>query len=131
MFAACFVWRPSKTLAFERFDEEVWLRENVNSARELDAVLSRSGPVAQLGARFHGMEEVVGSIPTRSTNSYHNGINHLKIAKVTGQTWDTNGIEDVAANRVAEMGAQAPLCNGSVAPSQPRDDARNYVPALD
>jgi hypothetical protein len=25
------------------------------------------GPVAQLGARFHGMEEVVGSIPTRST----------------------------------------------------------------
>ena len=27
-----------------------------------------SGPVAQLGARFHGMEEVVGSNPTRSTN---------------------------------------------------------------
>ena len=26
-----------------------------------------NGPVAQLGARFHGMEEVVGSIPTRST----------------------------------------------------------------
>jgi hypothetical protein len=25
--------------------------------------------VAQLGARFHGMEEVVGSIPTRSTKS--------------------------------------------------------------
>jgi hypothetical protein len=24
--------------------------------------------VAQLGARFHGMEEVVGSNPTRSTN---------------------------------------------------------------
>ena len=24
--------------------------------------------MAQLGARFHGMEEVVGSIPTRSTN---------------------------------------------------------------
>src|ERR1700719_361492 len=31
-----------------------------------------SGPVAQLGARFHGMEEVVGSIPTRSTNSLNN-----------------------------------------------------------
>ena len=29
------------------------------------------GPVAQLGARFHGMEEVVGSIPTRSTNLKH------------------------------------------------------------
>ncbi len=27
------------------------------------------GPVAQLGARFHGMEEVVGSIPTRSHQS--------------------------------------------------------------
>ena len=27
------------------------------------------GPVAQLGARFHGMEEVVGSNPTRSTKS--------------------------------------------------------------
>jgi hypothetical protein len=30
------------------------------------------GPVAQLGARFHGMEEVVGSIPTRSTKSLYN-----------------------------------------------------------
>ena len=30
--------------------------------------LPPSGPVAQLGARFHGMEEVVGSIPIRSTN---------------------------------------------------------------
>lgn len=27
-----------------------------------------SGPVAQLGARFHGMEEVDGSNPSRSTN---------------------------------------------------------------
>ena len=26
-----------------------------------------SGPVAQLGARFHGMDEVIGSIPIRST----------------------------------------------------------------
>ncbi len=33
------------------------------------AFLSRSGPVAQLGARFHGMEEVAGSIPARSTKS--------------------------------------------------------------
>src|SRR4029077_8391878 len=29
-----------------------------------------SGPVAQLGARFHGMEEVVGSNPTRSTKFF-------------------------------------------------------------
>src|SRR5712692_4247544 len=28
----------------------------------------KSGPVAQLGARFHGMEEVDGSNPSRSTN---------------------------------------------------------------
>ena len=36
--------------------------------------LPRSGPVAQLGARFHGMEEVVGSIPTRSTNLHSDDI---------------------------------------------------------
>jgi hypothetical protein len=30
-------------------------------------VPTSGGPVAQLGARFHGMEEVVGSNPTRST----------------------------------------------------------------
>ena len=29
-----------------------------------------SGPVAQLGARFHGMEEVIGSNPIRSTKSF-------------------------------------------------------------
>jgi hypothetical protein len=28
--------------------------------------------VAQLGARFHGMEEVIGSIPIRSTNKPNN-----------------------------------------------------------
>jgi hypothetical protein len=28
--------------------------------------------VAQLGARFHGMEEVIGSIPIRSTNYFLN-----------------------------------------------------------
>ena len=32
----------------------------------------KSGPVAQLGARFHGMEEVIGSIPIRSTNKSNN-----------------------------------------------------------
>ena len=31
----------------------------------------RCGPVAQLGARFHGMEEVQGSNPCRSTKSFH------------------------------------------------------------
>jgi hypothetical protein len=39
------------------------------------ATPNQSGPVAQLGARFHGMEEVVGSIPTRSTKfSQHFGL---------------------------------------------------------
>src|SRR4029077_20284120 len=37
-----------------------------------------SGPVAQLGARFHGMEEVVGSIPTRSTNLNPPRIKHFQ-----------------------------------------------------
>src|SRR5271163_3570805 len=41
------------------------------------------GPVAQLGARFHGMEEVVGSIPTRSTNSLNN---------LEGETAFRNGV---------------------------------------
>lgn len=27
------------------------------------------GPLAQLGERLHGMEEVIGSIPTRSTKT--------------------------------------------------------------
>jgi hypothetical protein len=35
----------------------------------IEEVLPKSGPVAQLGARFHGMEEVTGSIPVRSTNN--------------------------------------------------------------
>ncbi len=62
-----------------RFDEavsELALTISPRSARILKAVRNgqsvvspNSGPVAQLGARFHGMEEVVGSIPTRSTNS--------------------------------------------------------------
>jgi hypothetical protein len=38
------------------------------SAR-IERVLPKSGPVAQLGARFHGMEEVIGSIPIRSTKT--------------------------------------------------------------
>src|SRR5580704_1651367 len=33
-------------------------------------ILFGSGPVAQLGARFHGMEEVKGSNPFRSTKSF-------------------------------------------------------------
>jgi hypothetical protein len=35
--------------------------------------------VAQLGARFHGMEEVVGSIPTRSTKSSNTRLRPLAL----------------------------------------------------
>ncbi len=42
------------------FDESALNGEN-------EEVVHASGPVAQLGARFHGMEEVIGSIPIRST----------------------------------------------------------------
>ncbi len=42
-----------------KFDEPRRLNENKK--------VGHCGPVAQLGARFHGMEEVIGSIPIRST----------------------------------------------------------------
>jgi hypothetical protein len=42
------------------FDGIVMLQQNKGCS-------SLCGPVAQLGARFHGMEEVIGSIPIRST----------------------------------------------------------------
>jgi len=44
-----------------------------------------SGPVAQLGARFHGMEEVIGSIPIRSTNHFNN------LADVLSGAWQHFG----------------------------------------
>src|ERR1051326_7006317 len=60
-------WQPRSALTI-----------SARSARMIKAVLHgqplvspKNGPVAQLGARFHGMEEVVGSIPTRSTKSHH------------------------------------------------------------
>jgi hypothetical protein len=49
------------------FDYGARLRENEGDVTVSGVVPPQSGPVAQLGARFHGMEEVVGSIPTRST----------------------------------------------------------------
>ncbi len=38
----------------------------------------KNGAIAQLGERFNGIEEVVGSIPSGSTNQ----INHLKLADI-------------------------------------------------
>ena len=41
--------------------------EKIRACPRFTGIPAECGPVAQLGARFHGMEEVVGSIPTRST----------------------------------------------------------------
>jgi hypothetical protein len=49
----------------------ITLTNELQSAK-IEGVLPESGPVAQLGARFHGMEEVIGSIPIRSTNKPNN-----------------------------------------------------------
>jgi hypothetical protein len=46
---------------------KMWVKMNQHFPSNPDIVGFNRGPVAQLGARFHGMEEVVGSIPTRST----------------------------------------------------------------
>ncbi len=46
--------------------------ETRQSGENKRVVPTWSGPVAQLGARFHGMEEVIGSIPIRSTKSLKN-----------------------------------------------------------
>ena len=47
---------------------------------ELQLFVFKRGPVAQLGARFHGMEEVAGSIPARSTNL--NQLNQRKLGNL-------------------------------------------------
>ena len=41
----------------------------VGGAESLHNQSLADGAIAQLGERFHGMEEVVGSIPTSSTNT--------------------------------------------------------------
>jgi hypothetical protein len=54
------------------FDARQWLASLTRADR--DGMIGssrscRSGPVAQLGARLNGIQEVTGSIPVRSTNS--------------------------------------------------------------
>src|SRR5215813_5242871 len=46
--------------------------EKIKRIPDVQVFPPKCGPVAQLGARFHGMEEVVGSIPTRSTKFLNN-----------------------------------------------------------
>jgi hypothetical protein len=59
--------------------------------------------VAQLGARFHGMEEVIGSIPIRSTNQPNNladsqnGTNQFYTE--THKTRYTTHLPDLTADR--------------------------------
>ena len=48
---------------------------------------SLCGPVAQLGARFHGMEEVIGSIPIRSTNKINNLANQQEKRDTLSLPW--------------------------------------------
>jgi hypothetical protein len=57
------------TLLWLEFDSAPRVSENRHARNALRECIPPCGPVAQLGARFHGMEEVVGSIPTRSTKS--------------------------------------------------------------
>jgi hypothetical protein len=64
---------------------------------EPNGFLSKSGPVAQLGARFHGMEEVVGSIPTRSTKSLN---------KLDGAPAHSRGVCVVVCVITGRFGAQ-------------------------
>ena len=77
-----------------------------------DNFLVVDGPVAQLGARFHGMEEVVGSIPTRSTKSsprIYAGFLHISIRrkmpqKCLSSKLPTNRMcTDLGAGRVSRM----------------------------
>jgi hypothetical protein len=64
------VGRQVDAASWTRFDYPQQVGENWKSPSWIEQLsLSRSGPVAQLGARFHGMEEVVGSNPTRSTKN--------------------------------------------------------------
>jgi hypothetical protein len=53
-----------------RLTKNGWCEKIKECPQIFAGVPPRCGPVAQLGARFHGMEEVVGSIPTRSTKFF-------------------------------------------------------------
>jgi hypothetical protein len=57
---------------------------NLSPAAKIEKLSHRNcGPVAQLGARFHGMEEVIGSIPIRSTNKSNNLVESQKKNTIT------------------------------------------------
>ena len=69
-------WSPrSKSTSASAVDEAHGLTKPCAAGQNRDCTPPQCGPVAQLGARFHGMEEVIGSIPIRSTKSCcHRGL---------------------------------------------------------
>ena len=75
-------------------------------------VLPESGPVAQLGARFHGMEEVTGSIPVRSTNTPSNNQQYAR-ASVSAGFFCVYCPERVAPRWNAKTLIQAPVQTGA------------------
>jgi hypothetical protein len=71
-YARTALWKQTEESARVDYPGDVG-ENDCSTSRDPDSsglrfVVFNRGPVAQLGARFHGMEEVVGSIPTRSTN---------------------------------------------------------------
>ena len=55
------------------------------------------GPVAQLGARFNGIEEVAGSTPARSTIFFQTGWHWLDIAPLP-----ITAVTPIAASAIAD-----------------------------
>jgi hypothetical protein len=82
------------------------------------------GPVAQLGARFHGMEEVTGSIPVRSTNQTNNldrpevpGSPDVSVSACRSSDWPAN--HRVLRVRLACVGAQSLTLSSLGSPGLP------------
>ena len=68
MFPMCEeIWASRRELPRPRLRDSRARLTQETTGLKIQRVLPKSGPVAQLGARFHGMEEVIGSIPIRST----------------------------------------------------------------
>jgi hypothetical protein len=82
-------------------------------------VLPESGPVAQLGARFHGMEEVIGSIPIRSTKYF----NHLEAPPF--RDFVANSKNLAAYTRQILL---SPFCHGFVFCAGSREVFRVWLP---
>ena len=99
-----------------------WLAPTVHAA-----VVAQSGPVAQLGARFHGMEEVVGSNPSRSTKFQLFSLrspNCLPSTAACELVWEvtTSGAEMPAGLISGSAGRSSSLCPPVGAPGTRSDN---------